>query len=85
MEGLLTWTEERVAKFPRDHKFTVGDRLLEICLDVMPVDSGAPWTQTGIQMDSDSVASPADGANLVTVGGYSYTSADSGATWTQRQ
>ena len=35
MEGLLTWTAERVAKFPRDHKFTVGDRLLETCLDVM--------------------------------------------------
>ena len=35
MEGLLTWTAERMAKFPRDHKFTVGDRLLETCLDVM--------------------------------------------------
>jgi hypothetical protein len=35
MEGLLTWTAERVVKFPRDHKFTVGDRLLETCLDVM--------------------------------------------------
>ena len=35
MESLLTWTAERVAKFPRDHKFTVGDRLIETCLDVM--------------------------------------------------
>jgi hypothetical protein len=85
MEGLLTWTAERVAKFPRDHKFTVGDRLLDICLDVMPVDSGAPWTGRGIQMDWNSVASSADGANLVTVGGYRYTSADSGAACTQRQ
>lgn len=85
MEGLLTWTAERVAKFPRDHKFTVGDRLLETCLDVMPVDSGALWTQTGIQMDWNSVASSADGADLVTVGGYSCTSPDSGAAWTQRQ
>jgi hypothetical protein len=35
METLLTWTAERVAKFPRDHKFTVGDRLVETCLDIM--------------------------------------------------
>ncbi|MSP60863.1 MAG: diversity-generating retroelement protein Avd [Myxococcales bacterium] len=34
METLLTWTVERVAKFPRDHKFTVGDRLIETCLDI---------------------------------------------------
>jgi hypothetical protein len=35
MESLLTWTAERVAKFPRDHKFTIGDRLVEVCLDIM--------------------------------------------------
>jgi hypothetical protein len=34
MEGLLAWTVERVAKFPREHKFTVGDRLVETCLDI---------------------------------------------------
>jgi len=34
MEGLLAWTVERVAKFPREHKFTVGDRLIETCLDI---------------------------------------------------
>jgi hypothetical protein len=34
MESLLAWTCERVAKFPREHKFTVGDRLVETCLDV---------------------------------------------------
>ncbi len=34
MEALLQWVVERVAKFPRDHKFTVGDRLIETCLDV---------------------------------------------------
>src|SRR3989442_10960420 len=34
METLLTWVAERVAKFPRDHKFTVGDRLIETCLDI---------------------------------------------------
>jgi hypothetical protein len=43
MEGLLTWTAERVAKFPHDHKFTVGDRLLETCHDVMSADWA--WTQ----------------------------------------
>jgi len=35
METLLTWVAERVAKFPRDHRFTVGDRLIETCLEVM--------------------------------------------------
>lgn len=34
MEGLLTRVAERVAKFPRDHRFTTGDRLLEVCLDI---------------------------------------------------
>lgn len=34
MEGLLVWVVERVAKFPREHKFTVGDRLVETCLDI---------------------------------------------------
>ena len=34
MEGLLTWVAQRVAKFPRDVKFTVGDRWLESCIDV---------------------------------------------------
>lgn len=34
MEGLLAWTVERVAKFPREHKFTVGDCLVETCLDI---------------------------------------------------
>ena len=34
METLLAWVAERVAKFPREHKFTVGDRLVDTCLDV---------------------------------------------------
>lgn len=34
MEDLLVWMIERVAKMPRDHKFTVGDRLIEECLTV---------------------------------------------------
>jgi len=34
MEGLTAWVLERAAKFPRDHKFTIGDRLVETCLDI---------------------------------------------------
>ncbi len=35
IESLLAWVAERVAKFPRDHCCTVGDRLLaHACLDV---------------------------------------------------
>lgn len=34
MEDLTLWVLERTAAFPRDHKFTVGDRLVETCLDV---------------------------------------------------
>lgn len=34
MEDLTLWVIERVAKFPRDHKFTLGDRLVETCLDI---------------------------------------------------
>lgn len=34
MEDLLVWVIERVAKMPRDHKFTVGDRLVQECLAI---------------------------------------------------
>lgn len=34
MESLLASVAERVAKFPREHRFTVGDRRLHACLDV---------------------------------------------------
>ena len=34
MEALLAWVVERVAKFSREHKFTVGERLVETCLDI---------------------------------------------------
>lgn len=34
MEDLTLWAIERAAGFPRDHKFTVGDRLIDSCLDV---------------------------------------------------
>lgn len=35
MEDLCLWVIERVAKFPRDHRFTMGDRLIETCLGVL--------------------------------------------------
>lgn len=34
MEDLALWAIQHAAKFPRTHKFTVGDRLVETCLDV---------------------------------------------------
>lgn len=34
MEDLTVWAVERAAKFPRDHKFTVGDKWVETCLEV---------------------------------------------------
>ncbi len=34
MEEVTAWVMERVAKMPRDHKFTLGDRLVETCLSV---------------------------------------------------
>jgi hypothetical protein len=34
MGGLLVWVVERVAKFPREHRFTIGERLVETSLGV---------------------------------------------------
>lgn len=34
MEDLTVWIVERAAKMPREHKFTVGDKLVETCLEV---------------------------------------------------
>jgi hypothetical protein len=34
MEELTLWVIQRVAKMPRAHRFTVGNRLTETCLDV---------------------------------------------------
>ncbi len=33
MEPLSLWVLKRVEAFPRSHKFTVGDRLIETCLE----------------------------------------------------
>lgn len=34
MEDIAHWVIERVAKMPREHKFAIGDKLVEACLDV---------------------------------------------------
>src|SRR5208283_4672429 len=34
MEDITHWVIERVAKMPREHKFAIGDKLVEACLDV---------------------------------------------------
>src|SRR5271165_1260992 len=34
MEDISHWAIERVAKMPREHKFAIGDKLVEACLDV---------------------------------------------------
>lgn len=33
MEDLTLWVLERAAKMPREHKFTLGDKLVETCLE----------------------------------------------------
>ncbi len=45
MEDLTVWTVERVAKMPRDHKFTVGDRLVETCLSLTTLLCEAAYTR----------------------------------------
>ncbi len=34
MEDITHWVIERVAKMPREHKFAIGDKLVEACLGV---------------------------------------------------
>jgi hypothetical protein len=34
MEDLTVWVIERASRMPREHKFTVGDKLVETCLEV---------------------------------------------------
>jgi hypothetical protein len=34
MEDVTHWVVERVAKMPREHKFAIGDKLVEACLEV---------------------------------------------------
>ncbi len=34
MEEVTHWVIERAAKMPREHKFAIGEKLVETCLDV---------------------------------------------------
>jgi hypothetical protein len=34
MEDLTVWVVERAAAMPRAHKFTIGDKLVETCLEI---------------------------------------------------
>ena len=44
-EELLVWEMERAGKKPREHKFTVGDRLVETCLEVTVLLVEASYTK----------------------------------------
>ena len=50
MEDLTLWVLQRVAKFPRDHKFTVGDRLTETCLDIAALLVEATFTHNKLDL-----------------------------------
>jgi len=45
MEELTLWVMQHVAKFSREHKFTLGDRLVETCLDVTAALVDATYTR----------------------------------------
>jgi len=45
MEDLAVWLAERVAKFPRAHKFTVGDRIVIQPIEVSALLSWAAFTR----------------------------------------
>ena len=45
MEDLALWTAERVGRMPRDHKFTIGDRLVDTVLEVTTLLVQASFTR----------------------------------------
>ncbi len=50
MERLTLWTAVRVESFPRGHKFTIGDRWLETCLDIQTSLVEAAYTRDKRQL-----------------------------------
>ena len=50
MEDLTVWVVERVAKMPRDHKFTVGDKLCETCLQVTTLLTEASYVRDKVAL-----------------------------------
>ncbi len=45
MEELTGWVLDRVAKMPREHRFTIGDRLIATALDVTTLLCEAAYTR----------------------------------------
>lgn len=45
MEDLTNWVIERIAKMAREHRFTLGDRLIETCLDTTTLLYEAAYTR----------------------------------------
>ena len=45
MEDLTRWVIQRVAKMPREHRFTIGDRLVETSLEVTTLLLDASFTR----------------------------------------
>src|SRR5690349_11666214 len=50
MEDLTVWAVERAAKMPREHKFTVGDKLIEACLEITTLLVEASFTHDKIAL-----------------------------------
>lgn len=41
----VVWVSERIEKFPRSHKFSIGDRIQSGCLDLMELVVEATYTK----------------------------------------
>lgn len=41
----VVWVSEKIEKFPRSHKFTIGDRIQSGCLDLMELVVEAIYTK----------------------------------------
>jgi hypothetical protein len=50
MEDLALWVMQRVAMFPRDHRFTIGDRLIETSLSVLDDLVAAAYTRDKVAL-----------------------------------
>lgn len=45
MRDLIKWLLPQIAKLPRSHKFTLGDRIINLSLDVLELLIEATYTQ----------------------------------------
>lgn len=56
MEPLSLWVLKRVEGFPRNHKFTVGDRLIESCLQAQTslVEGSQPGPSRAVRLNGAS-------------------------------